>query len=84
MVYLVIRTTLIIVEKNNIINIEDSYGYFDAPCAYVDSTIGYKWAPGNHRIIKKIKNKIIYNNQFHVNMQGYTSRIDFHKIKNKK
>lgn len=53
------------------------YTSFDKPCAHIDSLIGYRWVPGDHRITMLAGHQVIYNNTFHANASGFVSGIDF-------
>lgn len=53
------------------------FGYFNHPCADYDPVRGYRWKVGEHRIFKYHPSKIIYDNTFNTNNQGYYYKKNF-------
>lgn len=62
--------------------INSGFGVFNGPCADFDTIRGYRWRPGQHRMTKILNNKVIYDQCFTVNQQGFYSRITYAPKKN--
>ncbi len=50
---------------------------FNRPCAKFDSIRGYRWVGDSARVARVIKGKVIYDQRFHINKQGWISSKDY-------
>jgi hypothetical protein len=57
------------------------FGYFNQSCAEFDLVRGYRWKDGEHRIVKFTGDKVVYDNSFKVNNEGYYANIPYHSFK---
>jgi hypothetical protein len=51
--------------------------YFNNPSAKFNKATGYTWVPGENRIMKTMNGELIYDQIFHTNNMGFTSRRDY-------
>jgi len=58
-----------------------SYSAISKPMAYFHKETGYKWKPGEARIIRVMNNELIYDYRFIINNSGYHSARNYNTKK---